>query len=94
MDEQVRKTIQSITDKIEHLNKTIKKPCWLCDKDVQNWICLYPKNSGDDLGYGVSGPNKARIAFIPVCEHHDIHDEEIIDRLQKLYIIKLQTLLN
>jgi len=93
MDEEIRKIAESINNKIEKLNKTLDSNCWLCHTSVRNWVCLFPKNGIDDLGFG-SNDNKTRMAFVPLCDDHDISDQDIIEELQRILVIKNQMLKN
>jgi len=93
-DDKIKAFTENVSKKIKYLNETTERQCWLCDEVVRNWICLIPKKSSDDLGFGSSSENSMRIAFIPVCEHHDLEDEDIINEIQRLLFLKSQTLRN
>lgn len=93
MEEDIKQFVKHIEQKIENLNKTIERSCWLCGEPVKNWVCIIPENS-EQLGLGKASQDKVRIAFIPVCKHHDIDDEENISKIRYLIRIKAQTLRN
>ena len=81
--------LKNIKDKVEELNRTRMSPCWICGEEVQNWIVLLP-DQYDGLGFGSTG-SKTRIAFVPICKHHDIKDESIIKTVKaRLQIKKME----
>ncbi len=92
-----KKKIECFRQKVQaRIEKLKNNPCacWLCRKETNHWIVLMPENGPGDLGLGCNTSGMTRIAFVPVCEEHDLEDIDIKEQLVKVLKIKIQTLSN
>jgi len=91
--EHIKIFAQKISEKLLELKNSAAIECWICGVKTSHWICMLPKNGTDDLGFGVSG-EKMRVAFAPVCEHHDLDATNVKAQLVQNLSLRIQILKN
>ena len=97
MTEEDRQSLIKFAEKIDAKIKELRNitdDCWICQKPTNYWISMLPKDEPDDLGLGMPAEGKARVAFAPVCQEHDLDATNIKAQLIAVLKIKAQKLKN
>lgn len=83
-----------ISNKIKLLNETRSGFCFVCEEETGNWAAIIPDDLGSDSSLGKCEEGKARIVFVPVCETHNLQNEEVIKKINKVFFLRLQQMKN
>lgn len=89
--------INLIKYKIEQLkNDNVVSTCYICENKTNDWKALYGADDFINFNYKNDEDNKnlLKILFIPICLEHNTSDKDIINKINKILLIKHQELTN